>query len=89
MNESARADPLLGGLLLIALGAIVLVAVLKGSRSGSLPAGASFFRRLTVVQDENPTAFHLLLLLYGAAGLALEVWGILAVIGLAEPPRIV
>lgn len=88
MTDPARADPVVGGLILMALGAILLIVALRGDRTGSLPAGANFFRPLIVSRDENGATFHLLLILYGAAGMALEVWGILSIIGLAAPPKI-
>lgn len=88
MADSARAGPLFGGLILMAFGAILLIVALRGKRTGALPAGANFLRPLIVRREGNGAAFRLLLLLYGAAGLTLEVWGILSLIGMAAPPKI-
>jgi hypothetical protein len=78
----------IAALAILLFGAILSLVALQGQRSGWLPAGASFLRPLRVRRDENRGAFHLLLLLYGGSGLALEVWGVLAIIGLASPPPI-
>lgn len=73
-------------LAILALGAILSLVALQGQRSGSLPAGSNFLRPLRVHRDANWVAFHLLLVLYGGGGLALEAWSVLAIIGLAPPP---
>ena len=77
---------MIAALAILALGAVLSCVALQGQRSGSLPAGSNFLRPLRVHRDTNWAAFHVLLVLYGASGLALEVWGILAIIGLAPPP---
>jgi hypothetical protein len=78
----------IAALAILLLGAFLSLVALQGQRTGSLPAGANFVRPLRVRRDENWGAFHLLLLLYGGSGLALEVWGVLAIVGLAPPPPI-
>jgi hypothetical protein len=78
----------IAALAILLFGAILSLVALQGQRSGWLPAGTNFLRSLRVTRDGNWGAFHLLLVLYGASGLVLEVWGVLALIGLAPPPRI-
>lgn len=79
---------MIAALAILLFGALLSLVALQGQRSGSLPAGANFLRPLRVSRDDNWGMFHLLLALYGAAGLALEVWGVLAIIGLAPPPKL-
>jgi hypothetical protein len=77
---------MIAALAILGLGAIPSLVALHGQRTGSLPAGSNFLRPLRVHRDANWAAFHLLLVLYGASGLVLEVWGALAIVGLAVPP---
>jgi hypothetical protein len=78
----------IAALAILLFGAILSLVALQGQRNGWLLAGAGFTGPLRVRRDENWGAFHLLLALYGASGLALEVWGVLAIVGLASPPPI-
>jgi hypothetical protein len=77
---------MIAALAMLVFGAILSLVALHGQRTGSLPAGSNFLRPLRVHRDADWLAFHLLLVLYGAGGLALEIWGVLAIIGLAPPP---
>jgi hypothetical protein len=78
----------IASLCILGFGVILSLVALQGQRSGWLPGGATPVGRLRVRRDENWGGFHLLLALYAGAGLVLEVWGVLALIGLAAPPRI-
>jgi hypothetical protein len=73
---------------ILGFGVILSLVALQGQRSGWLPAGATPVGALRVRRNENREGFHLLLALYAGAGLVLEVWGILAIIGLAAPPKL-
>jgi len=46
-----------------------------------VPAGAGYRPK----RDDSPLAFHCFLTLYLSGGLALLVWGVFALAGLAEP----
>ncbi len=48
-----------------------------------LPAGANFFRTYRPTRKDRPLAVHSFLVLYFCSGMALEVWGLLALIGMA------
>ena len=50
-----------------------------------LRAGSAYFRPYRPTRDDNPLAFHFFLALYFCGGLALLVWGILALVGGAPP----
>ena len=72
---------------LIGLG---LVYVAHGAHQrGEIRAGSAGFRRYTPRRSDSPVAFHFFLLLYLAAGFALIVWGVLALLGMAEPMPVV
>lgn len=75
----------LGSLFLIVFGAGVLAVAYRGHRTGELPAGSSFLRAYRPSREEAPLAFHFFLALYFSGGMALVVWGLLALIGLAPP----
>jgi hypothetical protein len=75
-------------LFLIGVGAGVLAIAYRGYRNGELPAGSNGFAgQYRPNRDDNPLAFHFFLILYFAGGIALCVWGLLAMIGLAPPLR--
>lgn len=76
----------LGVLFLIGAGAGVLAVAYRGYCIGELPAGANGLSgAYRPSRAENPLAFHFFLALYFCGGLALCVWGLLAMIGLAPP----
>ncbi len=78
--------PMLGALFLIAMGAGVLAVGWRGYQDGELPAGSHFLRACRPARATDPIAFHCFLALYGCAGTALAVWGLLVLAGLAPPP---
>lgn len=65
-------------LFLLGLGAGVLLITYRGYKVGQLPV-----RGYNPTRDENPFGFRFSLLLYGLAGLALCMWGLLALLGMA------
>lgn len=76
----------LSAFFLLAVGGGVLAVAWHGYRDGVLPAGSNFFRgRWMPSRDANPFAFHFFLILYFSAGMALSVWGLLALLGMAPP----
>lgn len=79
----------LGSLVLIALGAGVLAVAWHGHERGELPAGSSGFKPYRANRDTNPLAFGFFLALYYVSGLALVIWGLLAMFGAAPPVRLV
>jgi hypothetical protein len=72
-------------LLQILLGLGILVVAYRGHQAGEIRAGSAGFERYTPSRQDAPLAFHAHLLLYICAGLALLVWGVFALLGLAEP----
>ncbi|CUA99482.1 hypothetical protein [Thiomonas bhubaneswarensis] len=68
---------------LLGFGAGLLAVAYQGYQVGELPAGTSFWRAYRPNREDNPLAFHFFLLLYVCAGLALCVWGLLALLGMA------
>lgn len=79
----------LGALFLIGIGAGVLAVAYQGYRAGELPAGPNFLRGTwRPNREDNPVAFHFFLLLYFCGGMALAVWGLLALAGMAPPLRL-
>jgi hypothetical protein len=79
---------LLSSLCLIAVGVLILVIVRQGFLAGKLPAGVAYFRAYRPNRADNPIAFHFFLALYFCGGMALVVWGILALFGGASPIRL-
>lgn len=73
----------LGSLILMLFGAGVLAVAWRGYLSGVLPAGSAGPRAYRPTRLDSPAAFHFFLVLYFCAGMALEVWGILALFGAA------
>jgi hypothetical protein len=78
----------LTSLFLIAVGAGVLAVTRQGFVSGVLPAGSSLFRAFRPTRGDHPLAFHFFLALYFCGGMALLVWGILALFGGAPVLRL-
>jgi hypothetical protein len=76
---------LLSSTAVIALGIVVLVVVRHGWLAGEVPAGIAYFRPYRPNRDENPVAFHFYVALYFVGGVALIVWGILALFGAVAP----
>lgn len=76
-------------LILLAFGSGILAVAWHGYRDGVLPAGPDFLRgRFMPSRAANPLAFHFFLALYFAGGMALAVWGLLALVGMAPPLRL-
>jgi len=68
-------------LLQVLLGFGILAVAYKGYRAGEVPAGAGWRAN----REDSPFAFHCFLTLYLCGGIALLVWGVFALAGLAEP----
>jgi hypothetical protein len=75
----------LGALFLIACGSGLLAVAYRGWRDGELPAGAKGVHAYRPNREDSPLAFHTFLVLYVCGGIALAVWGLLALIGMAPP----
>jgi hypothetical protein len=74
-------------LVLFGFGSGILAVAWHGWRKGELPAGSRGLRPYRPNRDENPVAFHFFLALYACGGIALCVWGLLELGGLAPPLR--
>ena len=72
-----------GSIILILLGAGVLAVAWRGYLAGVIPAGAAGLRAYRPSREDNPLAFRFFLTLYFCGGMALAVWGILALFGAA------
>ncbi len=72
-----------GSIVLILLGAGVLAVAWQGYVRGILPAGSAGWRAYRPNRQDNPLAFRFFLTLYFCGGMALAVWGILALFGAA------
>jgi len=71
-------------LFLLAAGAGLLAVAYRGYRVGEIRAGSNFWRgAYRPGREDNPFAFHFFVILYFSAGLALLVWGLLALMGMA------
>lgn len=71
---------------LLVFGGGILAVAWHGYRDGVLPAGSNFLRgRWMPRRTRNPFAFHFFLALYFSGGMALAVWGLLALLGMAPP----
>lgn len=75
----------LSAIILLALGAGVLAVAYRGWKIGELPAGSRGFSAYRPNRVDNPLAFHFYLALYVCGGMALAVWGLLALVGMAPP----
>ena len=73
--------------LLIGMGAALLMAAYRGYMKGEVRAGTSLLAPYRPNRDESPLAFNLFLLVYFCGGLALCVWGLLGMLGMAPMPR--
>jgi hypothetical protein len=74
-------ERVLSVVVLIAGGVALLVVARRGYVSGVLPAGTAYLRPYRPTRDDNPLAFYFHLALYVCGGMALLVWGILALVG--------
>lgn len=72
-----------GSLITLILGTGILALAVQGHRAGVLPAGAAGSRPYRPNRADNPFAFRFFLVLYSCGGMALTVWGILALFGVA------
>lgn len=75
-----------GALLLIAIGSGLLAVAYRGWQDGELPAGAKGLSAYRPKREDSPAAFYFFLVLYVGGGVAIAVWGLLALIGMAPPP---
>jgi len=78
----------LGALFLIAIGSGVLAVAYRGWRDGELPAGSKGLQAYRPNREDNPVAFHAFLALYICGGIALAVWGLLVLVGMAPPLKL-
>jgi hypothetical protein len=72
-------------LVLLGFGSGILAIAWRGWRNGELPAGSKGLRAYRPNRNENPAAFHFVLVLYVCGGIALCVWGLLELGGMAPP----
>jgi hypothetical protein len=79
---------LLGSLFLLGIGGGLLAVAWRGHREGELRAGSNFARVYRPNRQDDPLAFHFFLLLYFCSGMALAVWGLLALVGMAPPLKL-
>lgn len=78
----------LGSLFLIGFGSGVLAVAWRGWQTGELPAGRRGFSAYRPNREDNPFAFRFFFALYICAGIALVVWGLLVLIGMAPPLKL-
>lgn len=73
---------------LLGMGSGVLAYAYRGFQIGEVRAGSSLSSGVhRVNRRDNPAAFHFFVTLYFCGGLALCVWGLLAMIGMAPSLR--
>src|SRR3546814_144471 len=77
----------LGCLLVVRLGSGWFAVAWQGGKVGELPAGPSFCGTRRPTREDNPLAFHVFFVLYVCGGTAVVVWGLLALVGMAPPPK--
>jgi len=77
----------LSSLFLVGIGVLLLVVARRGQVTGRLRAGVAGWRPYRPSRVDNPVGFYFYLMLYYASGMALTVWGILALFGGAAPIR--
>lgn len=70
-------------LFLLVVGVGLLAVAYHGYLTGELRAGTNFWRVYRPRREDNSLAFHLFLTIYFCGGLALCVWGLLALLGTA------
>jgi hypothetical protein len=74
---------LVSAILLMLLGAGILAMAWRGHVKGEIPAGSSGFQAYRPNRIDQPLVYRIFLTLYFVGGMALEVWGILALFGAA------
>lgn len=74
-------------LFLVGVGVLVLAYAESARRAGEVRAGLSGGRPYTPNRTDNPIAFGFFVTLYFGCGIALCVWGLLVLIGMATPPH--
>jgi hypothetical protein len=84
-EEPMTASSAPSALFLRAIGGEVLAVACHGFRSGELPAGCRRLRAYRPRRADSPLAFHFFLALYFSGGMALAVWGLLILAGMAPP----
>ncbi|MDX1514185.1 MAG: hypothetical protein R3174_10635 [Gammaproteobacteria bacterium] len=72
-------------LILLFFGGGFLVVAWRGHQEGELPAGAKGFEAYRPSRRSSPGAFYFHLLLYIAFGSGLVVYGLMIMVGAAEP----
>jgi hypothetical protein len=72
---------------LLGMGATLLIAAYRGYIKGAVHAGTSLLAPYRPNRDENPLAFNFFVLVYFCWGLALCVWGLLGMLGMAPMPK--
>lgn len=70
---------------LLFFGIGLLIVSYRGYRDGAMRAGPRGTRPLAPTRDENPFVFHVVIVFFFFGGLALLTWGLLALVGIAEP----
>ena len=74
----------MSAILCLFFGVCLLAVSYQAHCQGKIRAGSGF-RPFTPTRKDNPIAFHFFLCLYLLGGFALLLWGLLALLGLAEP----
>jgi hypothetical protein len=74
-------------LVLLGFGSGILAVAYNGWIKGELLAGSKGLRAYRPNREEDPAAFHFFLALYVCGGIALCVWGLLELGGMAPPLR--
>src|SRR5690606_5812187 len=75
----------ISAVVLLVFGSGVLAVAFQGWRKGELPAGARGMHANRPNRIDNPFAFRFFLALYICGGMALSVWGLLVLVGMAPP----
>ncbi len=74
------------GLLLMAVGIAIGWVAWGGLRRGEIPAGSKGFQAYRPRRDENPVEFYFFILLYICTAVGLFIYGVMVLLGMAEPP---
>lgn len=70
---------------LLVVGVGLLAVAYRAHHAGEIRAGLAGFQPYRPTRAENPGAFYFYLTLYICAGLALLVWSVLVIAGVASP----